>query len=108
MFTRLAETHNILWDFEIQTKSGETSMNKQNMTLGIIIATLTVTAFAVTNEGEMTEKNNEKDVMTVAWYTANIRDARQKNKICYENKDMQSTEECNNALHALEISYKGI
>jgi hypothetical protein len=80
-------------------------MNKQNLILGIIIATLTATAFAVTNDKQVSK---ETDAKSVAWYTANIREARQKNKECFENKELQSTTDCKNSLHALEISYKGI
>lgn len=80
-------------------------MNKQNIILGIIIATLTATAFAVTSEERVSK---ETGVKSVAWYTANIREARQKNKQCFEIKELQSTADCKNSLHALEISYKGI
>jgi hypothetical protein len=49
--------------------------------------------------------SNAEDAKTIAWYAANIKEAQAKNKECHENSSLQSSPECVNALHALEISF---
>lgn len=49
--------------------------------------------------------SNAEDGKTVAWYSANIKEAQAKNKECHDNPNLQSTPECVNALHALEITF---
>jgi len=48
-----------------------------------------------------------EEIKSVAWYVANIREARQQNQTCHDSPGLQSTSNCVNALHALEISFKG-
>ncbi len=49
--------------------------------------------------------SNAEDGKTVAWYSANIKEAQAKNKECHDNPNLKSTPECVNALHALEITF---
>jgi hypothetical protein len=46
-------------------------------------------------------------IKSVAWYTANQKEARAQNKECFDNPSLQTTENCINSLHALEMSFKG-
>ena len=78
-------------------------MTKQNIILGLIITTVTVTAFAASNGRQ---KSEEESMNSVAWFTANIPEARSKNRECFQKPELQSTPECKNSQHALEISYK--
>lgn len=48
-----------------------------------------------------------KDAKSVAWYVANIQEAKAQNQACHDSPSNQSTENCANALHALEITFKG-
>jgi len=77
-------------------------MKKQNIILALILSTITVTAVAVTSDSK------EKDAKSVAWFTANVRAARAQNKTCFENTELQSSTNCKNALHALELVYVGV
>lgn len=77
-------------------------MKKQNLILALILSTVTITAVAVTSETQ------EKDAKSVAWYTANVREARAQNKICFDNPELQTSTTCKNALHALKIVYVGV
>jgi len=65
---------------------------------------LTLSAFKALNAQETQSANEAK---SVAWYVANIQDARAKNQQCHDNPSVQSSEDCANALHALDISFKG-
>ena len=66
-----------------------------------IVLTLGVVTFQKTQEANVSE------IRSVAWYAANQQAARAQNKTCFENPSLQTTENCVNSLHALEISYKG-
>ena len=77
-------------------------MKNQNLILGAILLASTAAVYAVSSEQQ------EKEAKSLAWYTANVRAARQKNKICYDDKELQSTMDCKNALHALELVYVGV
>lgn len=46
-----------------------------------------------------------KDAKTVAWYTANIKEAQARNKQCHDDPSIKNTTDCLSALHALEISF---
>jgi hypothetical protein len=79
-------------------------MNR-NVLLAIIAALiLGFTAFKATIAGE---SSNGDEVKSLAWYVANIKEARAQNQECHDNPGIQSTPACVNALHALEISFKG-
>ena len=77
------------------------------MKINILIAIATtlilgVTGFKATIAGE--SKSEEK---SVAWYVANIQAAKTQNQECHDNPSLQSKPNCANALHALEIAFKG-
>lgn len=88
----------------------------------ILIATLAIAAFSSVaytafkdSQKEATPAQAEQlasaaeseQEHSVAWYTANIRAAKAKNRECYENNQLQGSTNCRNALHALEISFVG-
>lgn len=66
-----------------------------------IIATVGVMAFQRNLEAQVPE------VKSIAWYTANQKEAREQNKFCFDNTEFKNSENCINSLQALEISYKG-
>ncbi len=80
-------------------------MNKQQLIFTFIITTFSLTALGLSIQQEEQIKIKAK---TVAWYTANIPEARDKNKECYDKPKLQSTEDCKNSLHALQIVYVGV
>jgi hypothetical protein len=54
------------------------------------------------------ETAKSEEVKTVAWYVANIKEARAKNKECYSNPgavELQATPNCINSLQALKMSF---
>lgn len=56
------------------------------------------------------QKNQEAktpETKSVAWYTANPREALVKNKECYDNPHLKTTENCLYSLQALEMTHKG-
>lgn len=76
----------------------------QIMIIAAAVAVLGATALLnVTNAKEA----GGDDVKTVAWYVANIQDARAQNQTCHDNPSIQDSANCKNALHALEITFKG-
>lgn len=75
-------------------------MNKNGLVVGLVLAILTVTATAET------KKSKEKE--SVGWFLANIKEARDKNKECFDNPEQQDTEGCKNSRHALELAYVGV
>jgi hypothetical protein len=86
------------------------SLTNQFQWLPVNIATLVVAAIVLTTGVVAFQKNLEAktpDAKSVAWYTANPKEARAQNQACFENPALQATENCVNSLHALEISYKG-
>jgi hypothetical protein len=73
---------------------------------------ITVLALVVTFTGLMLMQstfNQSDEAKSVAWYTANIKVAQAKNNECRRDAnatELQSTPDCINALHAIEISFK--
>jgi len=65
------------------------------------MAMLAVTAFKVTNA------ESTKEEKSVAWYAANTKEAHDQNKECHDNPNIQSTPDCVNSLHALQIKFAG-
>lgn len=49
--------------------------------------------------------SNAEEGKSVAWYAANIQEAKAKVQECHDNASIQSSPECGNARHALEISF---
>ncbi len=74
------------------------------MILSLAIATFAFTAIAETSNNE----ESNKEAKSIAWYTANVKEARSKNKECFDNEELQSTEDCENSLHALRLVYVGV
>ncbi len=77
-------------------------MNKQNLVLALILSTVSVGAIAVSSD------SSEKEAKSIAWFTANVREARAQNKLCFDNPNLQASANCKNALHALKIIYVGV
>ncbi|NOT13291.1 MAG: EexN family lipoprotein [Methylococcaceae bacterium] len=50
---------------------------------------------------------NNKAEQTVAWYVANTKEAQEQNQECHDNPSIQSTPNCVNSLHALQIIFAG-
>jgi hypothetical protein len=67
---------------------------------GIILAS-GVVAMQKFHEAKMPE------IKSVAWYMANQKEALAKNKECYDNPQLKTTENCVYSLQALEITHKG-
>lgn len=79
---------------------------KKNVLIAVAAAAfvLVFTAFKATNAGEPVANDQAK---SLAWFVANIQEARKQNQQCHDDPSIQSSPECVNALHALEISFKG-
>ena len=73
-------------------------INKTSLIMLIAaVSMLAITAFRT---------GNAEESKTVAWYTANIREAKTKVQACHDNPSLQQgSPECANARHALEISF---
>ncbi|MCQ8182911.1 hypothetical protein NP603_17440 [Methylomonas sp. SURF-1] len=80
-------------------------MKKTHMMLiaAVIVLLGSTAAMNVTIANESGKENAK----SVAWYVANIQAAKAQNQACHDNPNNQSNENCANALHALEISFKG-
>lgn len=79
-------------------------MQKNTILLIAAGAVLVLSAFKVISAEKASTEN---DLKSVAWYVANIKEARATNQQCHDNPSQQSSQDCQNALHALEISFKG-
>lgn len=79
-------------------------MKKNIVILTVIALVLGLSGLKVINAEESVSVSEAK---SVAWYVANIKEARNKNQQCHDNPGMQSSDDCSNALHALEITFKG-
>jgi len=78
---------------------------KKSVVTSMSILALALAGLAIFNSSIAGETN--EDAKSVAWFVANIQEARQQNQACYNTPDLQNTPNCVNALHALEISFKG-
>ena len=67
---------------------------------GIILTTVVVAM-------QKYHETKEPETKSVAWYMANPRAALAKNKECYDNPQIKTTENCVFSLQALEITHKG-
>ncbi|WP_426992184.1 hypothetical protein [Methylomonas sp. CM2] len=62
----------------------------------------------VTNaSSEVNEDKAATEGKSVAWYVANIKEAKAQNQTCHDNPNLQASADCVNSLHALQISFKG-
>ena len=75
--------------------------NLASLAAAAIILTTLVVALQKVQEAKMPE------IKSVAWYMANPKEALAKNKECYDNPTLKSTENCVYSLQALEITHKG-
>ncbi|AMK76336.1 hypothetical protein A1342_17895 [Methylomonas methanica] len=75
----------------------------------MMIVTAAVAALGLTTALNVTNANEAagEEVKTVAWYVANIQDARAQNQACHDNPGIQASANCANSLHALEITFTG-
>jgi len=75
--------------------------------IAVASAILLITAFKVSNAESGKTEASKAEEKSVAWFVANTRDARTQNDECHNNPGIQSTPNCVNALHALQISFAG-
>lgn len=73
-------------------------------TTTIILAAVTLTVAALETQNTATIKATEEN-QSVGWYAANIRVAQTKNQLCHDSPELSSSQDCVNALHALELSF---
>jgi len=72
----------------------------------IILATASLSSLALLQSLNAKESNQD-DSKSVAWYVSNIPEARKQNQLCHDNPQLQSSQNCANSLHALQISFNG-
>lgn len=85
-------------------------MNKKVIAMMSVVIGLAVGAVKITvaNESATPAASSAEGIKSVGYYVANAKEARDKNRECYEKGiDMQSEPNCANSLHALQISYVG-
>ncbi len=80
-------------------------MKKNTIIMTVTSLLLALSAFKVINAEETAQPTVE--AKSVAWYVANVREAKSKNQECFDNPEIKQSEDCENALHALQISFKG-
>lgn len=84
---------------------------KKTQLLFAVAVSATVFALSVSAlEKSKSDEAKGGEAKTVAWYVANPRDARAKNKECYGNPkatELQATPDCVNSLQALQMSHVG-
>ncbi len=80
-------------------------MEKNTLILTTAVLALMLSGFNVINAEESAQQSD--NAKSVAWYVANIKEARAKNQECHDNPSMKTSSDCTNALHALEISFNG-
>jgi hypothetical protein len=80
-------------------------MKKNNIIriVALVLAVFTLTVAALETKDKLVA--NTEDVKSVAWYAANIAAAQAKNKQCHDDASIASSQECVNALYALELSF---
>lgn len=79
-------------------------MKKQIIVLTVSILVLSLAGLKAINAKETPSDSEAK---SVAWYVANIKEARSKNQQCHDDPSQKTSPDCTNALHALEITFKG-
>lgn len=79
-------------------------MKKNSIILFVASLVLMLSAFKVISAEDAKSAEQAK---SVAWYVANVKEAKAKNQQCFDNPGLKATEDCENALHALQISFKG-
>ena len=84
----------------------------KNKTLFLIVTSLALVLSAVKvisaeQPLQTAQSEHSEAPKSIAWYVANVKEARAKNQQCFDNPGIKTTEDCENALHALQISFKG-
>ena len=84
-------------------------MRKNQALLATVIVILGISIFQVTTANESKGAVVSADgVKSLAYYVANMKEARTVNQMCYDQGlDMKSEPNCANALQALEMSHVG-
>lgn len=83
-------------------------MKKTTLILNATALALTLAAFKVISAEEAAAVTTQStEVKSVAWYVANVKEAKAKNQLCHDNPGKLPSEDCENSLHALQISFKG-
>jgi len=83
-------------------------MNKSQLMFAVALAATVFTLPVSAVETIHSEGAKNEEVKTVAWYVANIKEAKAKNKTCFaspDNKELQATPNCVNSLQALKMSF---
>lgn len=80
-------------------------MDKHTTILIVTSIALLLSAFKVISAEETTPQ--AEPVKSIAWYVANVKEAKAKNQQCFDDPAIKASEDCENALHALQISFKG-
>ena len=79
---------------------------KKNLWIALsVVLVFAVTALKVTTASE--GKQETENTKSVAWYVANIQAAKAQNQECFDNPGLRGSPNCENALHALQIAFKG-
>ena len=79
----------------------------------LIVAAISVSVYALSVSALESNKPGDakpEEIRSVAWYAANLKEARAKNKECYGDPkaiELQATPNCVNSLQALKISFAG-
>lgn len=79
-------------------------MKKNAIIFAFTASLLALSTFKAINAEESSQVSEAK---SIAWYVANVKEAKTKNKECFDNPEIKASEDCENALHALQISFKG-
>ena len=84
-------------------------MKKHQALIATILVILGVSIFQVTTASESKVDIVSADgVKSLAYYVANMKEARAVNQMCYDKGlDMKTVPDCANALQALEMSHVG-
>lgn len=79
-------------------------MKKSHVVVLLSSVAFGIMVFKGTNAVESSAANTGP-AKTVAWYVANIKEAKAQNKVCHDNPGIQASADCANALQALKISF---
>ena len=85
-------------------------MKKPNLFLVAVILAAFYALSVSALETKKTGDTKSEETKSVAWYVANPKEARAKNKECFGDPkavEIQSTPDCVNSLQALKMSFSG-
>lgn len=85
-------------------------MKKTHILIAVAISATVFTLSVSALEKASSSGAKPAEGKSVAWYVANIKEARAKNKECYSDAkaaDLQATQDCANSLQALKMSFVG-